>query len=79
MAWSLPDHLAGEGELDLGVVELLDVGALGESSRHNLGLDDGDAGLPDAMPASHLRIHLLHCAVHGQVPVLLVHVVVARP
>lgn len=73
----IPDDLAGERELDLGVVELLDVGTLGECGRHDLGLDDGDAGLPDAMSACHLRVHLLDCAVHGQVPVLLVHVVVA--
>ena len=76
-SWLIPDDLAGERELDLGVVELLDFGTLGERSRHHLGLDDGDAGLPDAMSASHLRVHLLNCTIHGEVPVLLVHVVVA--
>ena len=74
----IPDDLAGERELDLGVVELLDVGALGEGCGHHLSLDDGNARLPHAMSTSHLRVHLLDCAVHGQVPVLLVHVVVAR-
>ena len=76
---NVPDDLAGERELDLGVVELLDVGALGEGGWHHLGLDDGDAGLPHSVAAGHLGVHLLNCAVHGQVPVLLVHVVVARP
>ena len=75
----IPDDLAGEGELDLGVMELLDVGALGQGCRHDLGLDDGDAGLSHTMSAGHLRVHLLNRSVHGQIPVLLVHVVVACP
>ncbi len=60
-------------------MELLDVGALGQGCWDDLGLDDGDARLPHTMSAGHLRVHLVDCAIHGHIPVLLVHVVVARP
>ena len=46
----------GQGELDFGVVELLDVVPLAESSRDDGSLDDLDAREPHSVP----RAHLLH-------------------
>ena len=70
MDGSAPGHAAGEGELDLGVMELLDVDALGQGSRHGGSLDDLHARRAHAMPRGHLlRCHnmytisnLLECA-----------------
>lgn len=56
-----PGHAAGEGELDLGVVELLDIDALGHRSRHGGRLDDLHARCTHAMPRRHfLHPHNLH-------------------
>eukprot|EP00850_Spirogloea_muscicola_P017502 SM000151S01490 [mRNA] locus=s151:179004:180190:+ [translate_table: standard] len=68
-----------EGELDLGVMELLGVVSLAHLGCHHGGLDDLDARRAHAVSRRHLVVHLLHAAIERRVPVLLVHVVVARP
>ena len=49
-----PDDLVCQGELDLGVMELLDVVALAHGGRDCGGLDDLDAGEPHAVAGPHL-------------------------
>lgn len=58
----MPDDAAGEGKLDLGVVELLDVGALGHGGRDGGRLDDLQARRAHPMP----RRHLLHSNTNNQ-------------
>lgn len=49
-----PDHLVGERELDVGVVELLDIGALALAGGNGGVLDDGDGLVAHAVAGRHL-------------------------
>merc|ERR1719347_1708934 len=70
---------AGQRELDLGVVHLLDQGTAGLVSGHSLTPDDLDGVSPGPVPGAHVPVALGDSASHGQVPVLPVHVVGAGP
>jgi len=68
-----PDDLVRDGELDLGVVELLDVVTLAHGGRDGGGLDDLDAGEPHAVAGTHLLQHATpqsggHFQIKNEVP-----------
>jgi hypothetical protein len=71
-----PDLAVHEGELDIGIVELLGVVPLAQLEINRRGLDDLDARGSHSVARSHLSVHLLHSTIHSSVTVLLVHVVV---
>ena len=71
--------LAQDGELDLRVMELHDVGTLTVSSLDGHSLDNMDLMRPDSVARGHLSVHLLNCAIERKITVLLEHVVVTCP
>lgn len=68
----------GQRELDLGVVELLDLGPATAGCLQNLHFDDLDGMSARAMASSHVAVALCHGTAHRQVAVLSVHVVCSR-
>ncbi|GMT21344.1 hypothetical protein PFISCL1PPCAC_12641, partial [Pristionchus fissidentatus] len=70
-------HTVGKRETDLGVVEGLDVDALGIGSLDGLDLEDVDAVSTGTMASSHVTIHLGDGSGDADITVLTVHVVVA--
>jgi hypothetical protein len=72
------DDAVGEGELDTGNQDLLDVGATDISVGDLSDTDDLDRAGAGAVAGSHVRVASLDGSVAGQLAVLLVHVVGAR-
>ncbi len=69
------DDAVGQGELETGNQDLLDVGAT-DISVGDLGdADDLDGAGAGAVAGSHVRVAGLNGSVAGQLTVLLVHVV----
>ena len=71
-----PDLPEGQGELDLGVVELFWALPLAKLSWDGCSLDYLDARRPNPMTGSHLSVHLLNSTIQSSVTVFLVHVVI---
>ncbi|GMR45481.1 hypothetical protein PMAYCL1PPCAC_15676, partial [Pristionchus mayeri] len=70
-------HTVGKRESDLGIVESLDVDALGIGGLDGLDLEDVDAVSSGAVTSSHVTVSLNDGSGDGNITVLTVHVVVA--
>lgn len=68
----------GQRELDLGVVELFDLGPAAAGCLQDLHFDDLDGVSTRAMAGSHVAVALGHGAANGKVAVLAVHVMCSR-
>ena len=68
----------GEAELEVGLDELRDSGALELVGAEHGGVDDPDGGAADTVQGGDLSVHLVDGSVQGDSAVLLVHVVGAR-
>ena len=68
-----------ERELEIGSVELLDVGADALGVGQLLNLDDVDALVASAMARGHIHVELVDGSSTGDVTELLVEVVLTRP
>ena len=69
------DDAVGQGELDTGNQDLLDVGATNISVGDLGNTDDLDGARAGTVAGSHVRVASLNSGVAGQLTVLLVHVV----
>ena len=69
------DDAVGQGELETGNQDLLDVGATDISVGDLSDADDLDGAGASAVAGSHVRVAGLDGGVAGQLTVLLVHVV----
>ena len=69
------DDAVGQGELDAGDQDLLDVGAANISVGNLSDADDLDGAGASAVAGSHVGVASLNSGVAGQLTVLLVHVV----
>lgn len=69
------DDAVGQGELDAGNQDLLDVGATNISVGNLSDADDLDRAGAGTVAGSHVRVAGLDGGVAGQLAVLLVHVV----
>lgn len=70
-------HTMRKREAKLGVVEGLDVHALGISGLDRLDLENVDTVGAGTMTSSHVTVGLGNCTSNGNITVLAVHVVVA--